>query len=109
MAKKPDYTNLMAKTEGEAGSNTADNSDLDEGNIKPMGVGLKGGELEAINAIAAKHKMTRNSLLRYAVRWFIVQYRAGNVDLAGDVQTEVTEVTTVTLPGGKTKTTPRPR
>jgi len=111
MAKgKLDYSSVLAKTERPEVGQEADNSDLDEGVIKPMGVGLRTGELAALQEIVdANRGVTRNFLLRYAIRWFIVEYRAGNIDLAGDLQTEVTEVTTGRLPGSKKKATARPR
>lgn len=60
----------------------ADNSDLDRGRIIPNGVGITEGERDAIDAIGERHDMTRNALIRYAVRRFLVDYRAGKIDLA---------------------------
>lgn len=59
----------------------ADNSDIDQGNIKPVGVGLTAGEIAAIDAIAQEKELTRNALLRFAVRRFIIEYRAGKINL----------------------------
>lgn len=59
-----------------------ENEDLDTGKIKPMGVGLKTGEIEALDGIVEERRVSRNSLMRFAIRWFITQYRAGNVDLS---------------------------
>lgn len=85
MAKKP-LGDLFAKTEQPA-SSPADNSDLETGNIRPLGVGLRAGEVAALDAITAElGGIARNALLRFAVRWFILQYRAGKVDLSGFVE-----------------------
>ena len=59
-----------------------DNSELDEGVIRSTGVGLKTGEIAAIEALAAELGITKNALMRFAMRWFILQYRAGNVDIS---------------------------
>lgn len=85
MAKKQDELGsggLFRRTEQDAQQHPADNSDLDEGNIRPSGVGLREGEIRALDAIAGQYDISRNSILRYAARWFILQYRAGQVDLA---------------------------
>lgn len=78
MAKKPDLTGILARTETTA--RPADNSDLDDGNIQPLGVGLRAGEIAALGAIADEIGTSRNRLLRFALRWFIKEYRAGRVD-----------------------------
>lgn len=59
----------------------ADNSDLDLGKISPVGVGLMTGEKEALKAIAAEQELTLNALMRFALRRFIVEVRAGAIDL----------------------------
>jgi hypothetical protein len=85
VAKKPDMSNLFAKTEPEqAGS--PDNSDLDSGLIRSIGIGLRQGEVSAIDGLAESLEVTRNQLLRYAVRWFLLEYRAGRVSLAGNIE-----------------------
>lgn len=58
----------------------ADNSDLDTGNIKSTGIGLREGELQALTDIADRLGVARNALMRFLVRWGIEQYRAGKVD-----------------------------
>lgn len=80
MAKpKPNITGLLARTEN-AELPPADNSDLDNGEIRPVGVGLSRGEREALDQMAAEMDIARNALLRFAIRWFIVQYRAGLIN-----------------------------
>jgi len=58
----------------------ADNSDL-VGSIKPVGVGITAGEKEALKTIAESNELTLNALMRFALRRFIVQVRAGEIDL----------------------------
>lgn len=58
----------------------ADNSDL-TGSIKPVGVGITAGEKEALKTIAESNELTLNALMRFALRRFIVQVRAGEIDL----------------------------
>ena len=60
-----------------------DNSDL-TGSIKPVGVGLTAGEKEALKAIAERHELTLNALMRFAMRRFIVDVRAGKIDLEAE-------------------------
>ncbi len=62
----------------------ADNSDL-SGAIKPVGVGLTAGEKEALKAMAESHELTLNALMRYAMRRFIVDVRAGKIDLEAEL------------------------
>ena len=58
-----------------------DNSDLNAGKIAPVGTGLTLGEKEALKAIAASQEITLNALMRYALQRFIVDVRAGRIDL----------------------------
>ena len=59
----------------------AANDDLDAGKIAPVSTGLKTGERAALQAIAERHDLTLNALMRYALRQFIVDVRTGKVDL----------------------------
>ena len=63
-----------------------ENGDLDEGNIRPVGVGLTAGEVSALDEIAHDLGIARNAVLRYAVRDFIKRYRTGEITLADKVQ-----------------------
>jgi hypothetical protein len=84
MADKKFNLNIFAKTETLPGQETEagpDISDLDDGVIRASGVGLKNGELTALNEIAGKLGIARNALMRFAIRWFIYNYRAGQIDL----------------------------
>lgn len=83
MAKRGGLENgLFRPTEPRPDKQENENADLDTGNIRPLGVGLKGGEVEALEGIAAAADVSRNALMRFAIRWFILQYRAGEVDLS---------------------------
>ena len=73
---------LFRKTEPEeAPPWPADNSDLNEGRIWSNGVGLTGGEIRALDAIGQRYDVARNALIRYATRKFIIDFRAGLIDL----------------------------
>ena len=64
-----------------------DVSDLDRGNIQSTGVGLRKGEIEALDAIGESlGGISRNALIRFAVRSFLLDYRAGNLDLSSYVK-----------------------
>ena len=64
-----------------------DISDLDRGNIQSTGVGLRKGEIEALDAIGASlGGISRNALIRFAVRSFLLDYIAGNLDLSSYVK-----------------------
>jgi hypothetical protein len=52
-----------------------------------MGVGLRAGEIAALDVIANQYGIARNALLRFAVRQFILEWRAGKIDLSGQVET----------------------
>jgi hypothetical protein len=81
MAKKQSLDDIFTKTTQAA----PDNSDLDEGNIKPSGVGLREGELRALDLICAElteeieSSVSRNSLMRIAIRRLIEDVRIGKI------------------------------
>jgi len=79
---------LFRKTETahQAEQPPADNSDLDLGNIKATGIGLRAGELAALDSIAGRLGVARNALMRALIRWALIEYRAGRLDLAGNVE-----------------------
>lgn len=81
MAKDQEInTDLFSKTEEEA---QADLADLEKGNIRPTGVGLREGEIQALDGMGAQlgeildtKPVARNALIRLAVREFIKAVRA---------------------------------
>jgi hypothetical protein len=86
MAKKQSGTDdLFNRTEP---SVEADLSDLDAGNIKSTGVGLREGEIKALDAIGQalgemldSKAVARNALIRLAARRFIEQLRRGDLSM----------------------------
>lgn len=60
----------------------ADNSDLEYGHVIPLGLGLTQGTVDALDAIKTEFGVSRNSLMVFAVRRFLLDYRAGKIDLA---------------------------
>ena len=83
--KSTGVENIFARTEPDATTAAVDTSDLDKGNIKATGVGLTLGELAAVQAIADELQLARNAVMRYAIRWFIREYRAGKIDLVKNI------------------------
>jgi len=94
--KKPDMSNIFAKTDIEPSD--IDVSDLDRGRIQSTGVGLRQGEIDALDQIGAAlgeymntKPVARNALIRLAARGFIENFLAGKItlaDLAGNFQKE---------------------
>lgn len=85
--KKPDMTNIFARTEPEGESTRAgDNEDLDSGRITTQGVGLREGELAALNDLANRSGLTKNALARLAIRKFIIDERTGALDLSDYIE-----------------------
>lgn len=84
MAKSPKTLGVFAKTD--VGSSPDDNEDLEIGNIKATGIGLRIGELAALQSIADSLNVARNGIMRAMIRWAIKEYRAGRLDLAGLVE-----------------------
>lgn len=82
MAKQPlEQENPFRKTSGgQPQAEPGKNADLDEGRIVSAGVGVTSGELAALDQLAAKHEVSRNALMRLAVRLFIEGVRAGQVN-----------------------------
>lgn len=51
-----------------------------------IGVGLKESEVAELDRIVDDLDITRNALMRYAIRYFLMQYSAGSLNLARDVE-----------------------
>lgn len=82
MARKPKIVDddMFASTTPQEPADPNANADLDEGRILSSGVGLKQGELAAIDNLAEQYGTTRNALLHIAIRYFIVKVRSGEID-----------------------------
>ena len=61
------------------------------GRTVSVGVGLKEGEVAELDRIVEDLDITRNALMRYAIRYFLTQYNAGSVNLAKDVESPETK------------------
>ncbi len=59
-----------------------DNWVLSKGRTIPIGVGLREGEIRYLDEIAEDNDVTRHAILHYAVRSFLIDYRAGKIDLS---------------------------
>lgn len=99
MAKKPDITNPFAKTSPGETERRASNEDLDQGRTISVGVGLKEGEVAVIDQFAGELGVTRNALMRWALRWFLLELRAGRIDLSRFVEAPPEPRKNLRLPG----------
>lgn len=102
MADKPKLS-VFNRTEATTPAGAPiDLSDLDNGNIRQTGVGLREGEIAALEEIGAElGGVSRNALLRYAARLLIHEYRVGRLDLARDVDTPPPPKKRLKMPGSK--------
>ena len=58
-----------------------------EGPTRPTSVGLKESELEALDRVAAELELSRNAVMRWALRAFLKSYLAGALDLTPFIKT----------------------
>ena len=58
-----------------------------EGINKNVTVGLRLSESDLVEGIAAEYGVSRNAVMRYAIRYFLRDYLNGRIDLASDVKT----------------------
>lgn len=58
-----------------------------EGINKNVTVGLRLSEADLVEGIAEEYGISRNAVLRYAVRHFLKDYLNGRIDLASSVKT----------------------
>ena len=85
MAKKrADLDNIFKSTE--PGNMTTPDVVPATGRTISVGVGLKEGEVAMLDEIVGQLDVTRNALMRYAIRYFLTQYIAGELNLADDVE-----------------------
>jgi ABC-type sugar transport system ATPase subunit len=69
---------VFSKTEPEPGASF----DLEAGHVRPIGLGLRDGEILALDTIAGGYGLSRGSLMRIVLRLFIRSWEAGQVDLS---------------------------
>lgn len=82
--QKPDLSNIFAKTETQKTKEDYNLDDLNRGPIKSTSCGLNQGEIDALNKIAATEEYSRNAIMRYAVRRFLVDYLQGEIELQAE-------------------------
>ena len=80
MAKEPNI-NIFSKTEQEQ-YRDVDITDLETGRTIPQGVGLKEGTINALQALADQYDISRNALMKFAIRRFLLDLRAGKINLS---------------------------
>ncbi len=88
MAKKQSQPldDIFKKTEPEPDQPGAAGDIPATGRTLSVGVGLKESEISMLDTVAAELDVARNAVMRYAIRYFLAQYRAGIVNPAGDVR-----------------------
>lgn len=92
MAKKG--LDVFARTGNEPG----EPFDLDAGHVRPVGIGLRDGEIAALDTIAGGYGLSRGSLMRIVLRLFIRSWEAGQVDLSAYVSIPDTPKNKAILP-----------
>ena len=86
MAKrKADLNNIFKSTEP-GSKTTAEDAVPATGRTVSVGVGLKESEVAMLDQIVEDLDVTRNSLMRYAIRYFLNKYIAEEINLADDVE-----------------------
>lgn len=85
MAKKRADLNQIFKST-EPGNRVAPDAVPATGRTISVGVGLKEGEVAMLDEIVDQLDVTRNALMRYAIRYFLTQYITGEINLADDVE-----------------------
>lgn len=85
MAKQRADLNKIFKAT-EPGSKTTADAVPATGRTLSVGVGLKESEVDMLDGIAAELGVSRNALMRYALRHFLTQYLSGGINPAEDVE-----------------------
>lgn len=78
MAKQPLENPFGAKRERDP---EMDAIDLDETGTKNLGLGLRQGELKAVDLLVGRTGLNRNAIMRIALRHFFVEIREGRLKL----------------------------
>lgn len=80
---KQQLDDIFKKTEGKTPAKPAKPTEVPAGGRTiPVGVGLKEAEVAELDKIVEELDITRNALMRYAIRYFLSQYSAGAIKLA---------------------------
>lgn len=83
MAQKPKQNlgGIFSRAEEEQPARKAPEQDpFDEGRIVSAGVGVKEGEMKAFAQLAERFGFSKNAWMRIALRYFIVEIRAGRLN-----------------------------
>ena len=85
---KQQLDNIFKKTEGKSQAKSAEApSEVPSGGRTiAVGVGLKEAEVAELDKIVDKLDITRNALMRYAIRYFLSQYNAGEIKPENDIE-----------------------
>ena len=79
---KQQLDDIFKKTEGKNTPQPEKSAEVPTGGRTiPVGVGLKEAEVAELDKIVEKLDITRNALMRYAIRYFLSQYSAGEIKL----------------------------
>ena len=90
MAKQDKVKSAIVDIIGKGAKETTqgDYPDLERGNIRPTGVGLREGEIQALDSLGAalgdymdSQPIARNALIRIAVRTLLKGYLSGETSL----------------------------
>jgi hypothetical protein len=79
---KQQLDDIFKKTEGKSTTKPEKSVEIPTGGrTLAVGVGLKEAEVAELDKIVDKLDITRNALMRYAIRYFLSQYSAGEIKL----------------------------
>ena len=79
---KQQLDDIFKKTEGKSTTKPEKSAEVPTGGRTiSVGVGLKEAEVAELDKIVEKLDITRNALMRYAIRYFLNQYSAGKIKL----------------------------
>ncbi len=84
MAKKKAEIDMKMFTSGKPGQ--AEEADQAgsipaEGPNKVISISLRESEIKMLKALADQYSITRHSLMRFGLRWFMTEIAAGRIDL----------------------------
>lgn len=75
------------------------NEALNDGRIVSAGVGLKQGELTALEKIAEIYGVKKNAIMRLALRLFLTQVRDGKINIPDYIFIPPAPASKVVIPG----------